>query len=1025
MKDESASLDGRIELKGLLGAGGMGEVHRAWDRALERAVAVKFFKGAGPRESERLLLEGRLQARVDDPHVVRVFDAGTLQGRACLVLQLVEGRSLAELAPALSLDQRIELVRQAALGVHAAHRQGLVHRDVKPGNILVEQGPGAPRALVSDFGLARGEEPGLTRSGVAAGTLAFMSPEQLLGEGPVGFAADVYGLGATLYAALSGHPPHAAPPSSAATPLESSDLFRRLLEGAPPRPKGLPRPLGRVVAKAMERSPGSRYESAEAFAADLARFQKGEPVSARPASVAERALAWRRRNRAFARAMGATALALLLSVGWAIWSARRADLEALEAARLGALGESMEAELRMEFLSPPHDLRPAFAKVRAQVEALRRQATKGGGPASFALGKGLELLGDVEGARAAYERAWALGFRIPRVAEGLGNALGEQYRLERQRADEALEPAAREKRLTTLRAELREPAIRYLTLADSGGWRTAFLQASIALLEGDYSVARARAAAVLSSEPGRYEAIALQAEAFIEEADWQANDERIDEAVALSERGSALAEKASQFGRSDLGVARARLRAEYRRLNERSMQGGSMASAVDAISKTIAQAKVLDPDDPAVMVFEAKVRYQQVLYSSSPAEGLRSMDEAIALLRRALQLDGGQVRTLCALGDALYAKAYFLQMGGTSSLEPIVEGLAAVQRASARAPWDPRPLLTRSWLRSIEAEILVSLGKPGEMAHRSAAEAAEEALRLGIRGEVAVRRDIGEARVGIAMGDWRNGQDPRAELERALSLLEEAQRSQPGLLGTAEAAAVAHEAAAQLLLAMGADAKPHFERARVILEKLLEEHPHLSNMQVDLAMYWSLEASQQAAAGSDPREALAKARRFVEAVRGRAEDNASLEDTEAVFPLFEAQWERSQGRDPAPLAARAERALEKLIQRRKEEPGKAFESLARCALERALFARRAGRDATAPARQGLASLSRKLEKEPRSPELWALRARLLIAAGDREEAQKSLERAWATNPLVRGGPDSRLAEAELAAAVRGSSTGAP
>ena len=105
-------LDGRIDLKSLLGEGGMGQVHRAWDASLERAVAVKFVRGTDPLEAERLLLEARLQARVEHPHVVRVHEVGTLGGRPCIVMQLVEGGTLADLPKDAPLALRVELLRQ-------------------------------------------------------------------------------------------------------------------------------------------------------------------------------------------------------------------------------------------------------------------------------------------------------------------------------------------------------------------------------------------------------------------------------------------------------------------------------------------------------------------------------------------------------------------------------------------------------------------------------------------------------------------------------------------------------------------------------------------------------------------------------------------------------------------------------------------------------------------------------------------------------------------------------------------------
>src|SRR5262249_59443519 len=118
MKLDLPSLDGRLVLRGLMGEGGMGEVYRAWDGRLERAVAVKLVRGQDSRDAERLLLEARLQARVEHPHVVKVHEVGTLEGRPCIVFQLVEGRTLAQIAPDLPVPDRVELVRQVAAGLH-------------------------------------------------------------------------------------------------------------------------------------------------------------------------------------------------------------------------------------------------------------------------------------------------------------------------------------------------------------------------------------------------------------------------------------------------------------------------------------------------------------------------------------------------------------------------------------------------------------------------------------------------------------------------------------------------------------------------------------------------------------------------------------------------------------------------------------------------------------------------------------------------------------------------------------------
>src|SRR5262249_26535466 len=178
---------------------------------------------------------------------------------------------------------------------------------------------------------------------------------------------------------------------------------------------------------------------------------------------------------------------------------------------LAALAESMEAGLRIERLAPPHDMRPARARIRAEVERLRPQAADGDGAASFALGKGLELLGAGARAPPAYERAWSAGVRLPRVPDGLGTVLSNLYRREYGTARGVLAGAALDERLAALHRDLAEPAMRYLVAGAGEPWRVAMHRAEIALLARDFAAARAAAAEALAADPGRYEARALEA----------------------------------------------------------------------------------------------------------------------------------------------------------------------------------------------------------------------------------------------------------------------------------------------------------------------------------------------------------------------------------------------------------------------------------------------------------------------------------------------------------------------------------
>ncbi len=1027
---QPGTLDGRVELRELVGEGGMGEVHAAWDRTLERAVAVKFVRGSGPLDAERLLLEARLQARVEHPHVVRVFEVGSLQGRPCILFQLVRGRSLAELSAGLSLADRVELVRQASTGLHAAHLQGLVHRDVKPGNILVEEAEeGGRTALVTDFGLAHAEEGGLTRSGLLPGTLDFMAPEQLAGEGPVDFRSDVYALGATLYAVLAGRPPFRIP---SAAPEAGSEgqvrLLHRILGEEPPPltslAPGVPGELAVIVEHAMEKEPAARYPSAQAFAEDLGRFQRGEPIRARQPTSGQRLGKWIRKNRTASRAIAA-ALAVLLAAGaFALWQSRQAAVEAQEAARLGAVASSLESRLLKEYLLPPHDLRPALKALRAEVEALRPLAARPrGGPASFALGIGLELLGDLDGARAAYERAWSAGFHSPKVSEGLGNTLAGLYRDQARRVYGTLEPAAREARLKVLQAELRDPAALHLQAAGAEGVRRSLLPASIALLEGDLVSARARAEEVLEGDVNRYEARALQAEAWLEEAARLRGDGRLEESLEPAARAVALLTEAERWARSDPSLGKARVRALEARASALAELGRPVAAELAAVMEAIERTALLDPDDPALLVLRADALAQQASAArfSKTLARLPWLEEAATLYRRAAALDGGQVGTLCGLARALYAKAYVsVEAEPEILLHDVEEGLAAVARAATRAPLDPEVYRARSLLHEVEADLLSAQGKPVEVALRGAVAAGEEALRLQVLGSARLRPNVATTLLHLARETWRNGRDPRPDLERSLAAMEESYRLQPELLATAGNLAFAHATAAVVLIPMGGEAGPHLARGRAVIAEAIARRPGLPALEAAQGGIMALDALRLSDAGQDPRAVAAEAGRLLDSSLRALPENVAAQEARASLSLSLGRWRASQGLDPTQEFGRAERNFGEIAARpspahpRLSHYRRADELLARCAIAQARWLQRTGRPAAPPARTGLTHVAKAIGMLPRDPELRALRAELLAFAGERAAARTSLDEAYAMQPLVRGGLDARAAEAALA-----------
>lgn len=264
-----------------IGAGGMGRVFLALDEGLGRRVAIKTLAErfqANPAVRARFLQEARAMARVSHPHVVRIYNLGPAEEPPHFVMEYVEGVSLTQAAAPLTLRQKIALMHKVALAVECLHQHQVIHRDLKPGNILV--GPDL-EPKVMDFGLALQldeSEDRLTRAGEVMGTPRYLSPEQARGEIRLDARSDVFSLGTVLYEVLTGVPPFRAD--------HVAEQVRAICEQDPELPRrlqpDLPGELQNICLKALEKRPADRYGSARELAADLERYVAGEPVLAAP-----------------------------------------------------------------------------------------------------------------------------------------------------------------------------------------------------------------------------------------------------------------------------------------------------------------------------------------------------------------------------------------------------------------------------------------------------------------------------------------------------------------------------------------------------------------------------------------------------------------------------------------------------------------------------------------------------------------------------------------------------------------------
>jgi formylglycine-generating enzyme required for sulfatase activity/tRNA A-37 threonylcarbamoyl transferase component Bud32 len=363
---------GRFVLREFLGQGGMGQVWAAEDTSLRRRVALKLVLPGrlDERSLERFIREARAGGRLVHPNVVQTYACGEDSGRAWIAQELVEGAwTLRDFLDELRKEGQLPrshfrlvagLTARLARGLHAAHSAGVIHRDLKPANILLSEGR-VPK--LADFGLAQlRDDSFLSMSGDVAGTWAYMSPEQVAGKRQdLDHRSDVFSLGVVLYELLTQRRPFDGD--------TAAQLAERIRHEEPLRADVVhslvPLELALIAAKAMEKSPDARYQTAQELAEDLERFLADEPIHARPPGALDRARKWVRRNPTLSAAASVLLIALGIVGGLALNLARQTELARLQ--RSSVLRLSAQVDLD-ELVAEQSTLWPATAELVPELE---------------------------------------------------------------------------------------------------------------------------------------------------------------------------------------------------------------------------------------------------------------------------------------------------------------------------------------------------------------------------------------------------------------------------------------------------------------------------------------------------------------------------------------------------------------------------------------------------------------------------------------------------------------------------------
>ena len=993
----------------LLGQGGMGSVFLAMDRRLGRRVALKFVRTENSRQTEQLVIEARAQARVNHDRVCKVFEVGEVAGQVYIAMQYIEGQPLNVEAAHLSFEQRAMVIRDAAEGVHAAHRAGIIHRDLKPGNIMIEHdGDGRLKTFVMDFGIAQDRAEMVAHSGSVTGTPHFMSPEQARGEGgALDRRADVYSLGATLYQILCWRPP-----IPGVTPMEVLENIA-LIAPRPPREinRDVPPDLEAIALKCLEKERSDRYDSARALSEDLERFLNGDPV------LATRAGGWyrlKKRARKHRRlvVVGFLAFAVLtLSLAWGMRTRLQASFRERLARAYTSQVEQIEAMARYADLSRLHDIRRDRAAILGRMTEIRNKVAESGplavAPGAYALGRGYLALGDDIQALPPLQEAWDRGFREPRAAYALALVLGRHYQRERAEVERIKNDALRARRQASIETQFRDPALAYLRQSAGADVPSRdYLAALIAYYEGHYDEALAKVGPIQAVLPWFYEAPQLRGDILLARGTREFRRGVRDAAKVDFESARAAYANACAIGDSVPGLwtAAGTLEATVlvmqlygegaiKEIAERGLQAATHALTADPLS---GDARLLSArlhrriaEDISLHGGDATGHLNQALADAGAVVEGRSASpvERLELVRVHLQygesvLERGKdptphlkaatdlldqfteaerdYETLVQAGLIAHTWADFQDQMGVNS---------TVQRARAIAAYEAATVEDRNqvpaWI-NLGTCLLADAKRPGvsdpDGQLQKARMALDQARTLDPK-HIVPYLFSGHVLAEIAERTKRRGGDPRPDMERALQFYltgAEAKRDQPQL----------HNAAGFQRLLLASEAWDRGETPWILLNTSRRDFtnaigvaPEQGWAYMNLCESWTAEASYRSQEGVDPTSSVQNA--LIEGAKAvnRTGDAASAWSDISEAHLVLAEFYATRSRDPSNSILQAMSAVTNAWQKNKAEPAAARAMASALAL-RARWDASQGRLAAGEFEQAVAAFERVVAMAP-------------------------------------------------------------
>ena len=883
----------RYKFIAYVGEGGMGRVYRAMDLQLGREVALKFIRGDEGDALERFVREARAQARLNHDHICKIYETGEVDGKRYIAMQYIDGLTLSRVRDKLMPEQKVKLMQEVCEGIQAAHRIGLIHRDIKPGNIMVEKSEDGWHPYVLDFGLARETQAqGITMTGAMVGTPGFMAPEQAWGDAHfIDRRMDVYSLGATLYFLLGGVAPYEA---------ESTMITLRKMLQEDPKPlgqvvKNISPDLETIVMKCLEKEPERRYDSARALADDLHRWLNGEPVAARRASLAYRLRTRAKKNKTLVAVSAAAIIAIITLAFYGIRTTLKARERATLAQRFGQQVERMDAILRVGHTIPLHDTRLERGMIRNQMRQISTQMDQLGsvakGPGNYAMGRGYLSLDDYDSATKHLQESWDSGYREPEVAYALGLALGRIYQRELESVDNIRNKEVREATRKELEKKYRNPAVRYLR--SSQGAETSapeYVEGLIDLYEKRYEPALVKAQAAWKRLPWLYEARLLEGNIYTAIANKKRLEGESENAYSEYAKARKAYEAAIEIGESDgeayEGLCALSLNIMYTRIYS---TGGDLTPDVNLARADCNKALQSDPDRAGPYVKLANVFWiygnALSLKAEDPSAALK---ESIDAAQHAIRLDPKNPLGYKNLGTAYQLLGNYDRSEQRDPNPNLTLAIHSYTRAMDVAPADISVHNSLGNTYAIQGDYERENGRDPRKFYRQSIETFEKGIAANATFAY-IYSNLGVTYKDLSMYEEAHGFDPVPNMNKASEKYKKCLELKPDDTLAWNNLGNNYKNLAQHYMRTGRNPEAMLKEGRLAAEKAIQINPEYATPHSNLSEIWRLQALWEIWNDRNPAESL----RLAEEVQLKHQ-NLRKNDPRGMVELAEVYLVRSE-----------------------------------------------------------------------------------------------------------------------------------